>query len=106
MLSVLPIGEGQSLLTPAMPVPAGPIAMRVQVDHEALRFAFRGEGEADWTWLPERFDASLLSDEATLPGLPNFTGSFVGIACQDMAGTGRAADFRHFDYVETGDVVA
>lgn len=106
VLSVLPIGEGQSLLTPAMTVPEGPIAMRVQVDHEALRFAFRGEGEADWTWLPERFDASLLSDEATLPGLPNFTGSFVGMACQDMAGTGRAADFRHFDYVEAGDVVA
>ena len=75
-------------------------SVRVQVDHEALRFAFRGEGEGDWTWLPELFDASLLSDEATLPGLPNFTGTFVGMACQDMAGTGRPADFRYFHYVE------
>ena len=100
VLSVLPIGEGQSLLSAEIPAPAGPIAMRVQVDHEALRFAFRGEGEGDWTWLPERFDASLLSDEATLPGLPKFTGTFVGMACQDMAGTGRPADFRYFHYVE------
>ena len=46
------------------------------------------------------FDASILSDEATLPGQPNFTGAFVGMACQDMAGTGAPADFDWFDYVE------
>ena len=40
------------------------------------------------------FDASILSDEAQTPGTPNFTGAFVGMACQDMAGTGRARRFR------------
>jgi xylan 1,4-beta-xylosidase len=44
------------------------------------------------------FDASILSDEATLGGLPNFTGAFVGMACQDMAGTRVAADFAFFRY--------
>ena len=52
----------------------------------------------DWTWLPQTFDASILSDEATAPGLPNFTGAFVGMACQDLAGTARPADFDYFEY--------
>jgi xylan 1,4-beta-xylosidase len=53
-----------------------------------------------WQWLPDQFDASILSDEATQPGQPNFTGAFVGVACQDMAGTARHADFDYFEYRE------
>ncbi|HVW20598.1 MAG TPA: hypothetical protein VHC86_05240 [Opitutaceae bacterium] len=44
------------------------------------------------------FDASILSDDAAIPGSPNFTGAFVGMACQDLAGTGHPADFDYFDY--------
>ena len=36
----------------------------------------------------------------TAPGLPNFTGAFVGMACQDMAGTALPADFDWFEYRE------
>ena len=68
--------------------PASRVHLRVEVDYERLHFAYRVEGvDADWRWLPQQFDASILSDEATAPGLPNFTGAFVGMACQDMAGT-------------------
>ena len=49
-------------------------------------FAYRLAGSA-WQRLPQTFDASILSDEAQMPGSPNFTGAFVGMACQDMAGT-------------------
>ena len=45
-------------------------------------------------------DASILSDEAAPPGTPNFTGAFVGVCCQDLAGTGRPADFDYFVYRE------
>jgi xylan 1,4-beta-xylosidase len=100
VLSVLPNGEGQSLMSPAVSAPAGPVELRAVVDHEALRFAFRAEGATEWTWLPQRFDASILSDEATLAGLPNFTGAFVGMACQDMSGSGHPADFQYFHHVE------
>ncbi|MET4897073.1 glycoside hydrolase family 43 protein [Sphingomonadaceae bacterium jetA1] len=100
LLSVLPLGEGRSQLTPPIAVLDGPVALRVAVDGAAMRFAFRAGEAADWSWLPGLFDTSLLSDEATLPGLPNFTGTFVGMACQDMAGTGQAADFRYFHYRE------
>ncbi|WP_230480793.1 glycoside hydrolase family 43 protein [Sphingomonas sp. Leaf21] len=100
LLSVLPTGEGQSLMTSPMPASTGPIELRVAADHETLRFAFRADGAEEWRWLDTIGDASLLSDEATLAGLPNFTGTFVGMACQDMAGTGHPADFRHFHYSE------
>jgi xylan 1,4-beta-xylosidase len=73
--------------------------MRVDVDFERLRFAYR-VGDGAWQWLPQLFDASVLSDEATAPGMPNFTGAFVGMACQDMAGTARSADFDWFEYRE------
>jgi len=40
------------------------------------------------------------ADEATAPGLPNFTGAFIGMACQDLSGTARPADFAFFEYQE------
>ena len=44
-----------------------PIELRVEVDYERLRFAYRIGGGA-WHWLPQQFDASILSDEATRAG--------------------------------------
>ena len=84
------------------PIPIGrgvPVHLRVEVDYERLRFGYRVDGQ-EWIWLPEQFDASILSDEATAPGLPNFTGAFVGMCCQDLAGTARPADFDYFEYEE------
>jgi len=75
------------------------VRLRVEVDCERLYFFYQVEGE-EWHRLPQQFDASILSDEAASPGTPNFTGAFVGMACQDMAGTGRAADFDYFEYRE------
>jgi xylan 1,4-beta-xylosidase len=81
-------------------IPDGtPVYLRVEVDYERLRFAYRVEGR-DWQWLPELFDASVLSDEAAAPGTPNFTGAFVGMCCHDMSGTRRPADFDYFEYRE------
>jgi xylan 1,4-beta-xylosidase len=81
-------------------IPPGPLALRVEVDLEVARFAYRAQGSSEWCWLPHAFDASILSDEATLPGLPNFTGAFVGMACFDLAGTAMPADFAYFHYRE------
>jgi len=79
-------------------IPAGvPVHLRVEVDFERLFFAYRLEG-GDWNWLPGPLDASILSDEAGPAGNPNFTGCFVGICCQDLAGARRPADFDNFYY--------
>ncbi len=102
VLSAIPTPLGSSVITQPIAIDAGPIGLRVEVDHETLRFGYRSAGSSAWTWLAERFDASILSDEATLPGLPNFTGAFVGMACQDMSGAGEPADFSYFEYVEAG----
>ena len=85
--------------TAPTPLAAGPVELRVEVDFERLRFGYRQDGGA-WRWLPEVFDASILSDESTSPGAPNFTGAFVGMACQDGSGMGAPADFDWFDYEE------
>ena len=101
-MSCLPDSPQSDAFTPPIAIPAGrPVHLRVEVDYERLYFAYRVEGvDSDWHWLPQQFDASILSDEATAPGLPNFTGAFVGMACQDMAGTQIPADFDFFEYRE------
>lgn len=82
-------------------VPAGPIELAVEVEGVTLRFYWRADG-GEWQAAGEPLDASILSDEATLPGLPNFTGTFVGMACQDMSGLGTPADFAWFRYAGRG----
>ena len=100
VMSSLPNHVSSDAFTPIIPVPAGkPVQLRVEVDGERLYFGYRLDG-GNWQWLPQQFDASILSDEASAPGTPNFTGAFVGMACQDLAGTALPADFDYFDYEE------
>jgi len=102
VMSLLPDQVQADAFTQTIPISAGlPVHLRVEVDYERLRFAFSVDGE-DWHWLPEHFDASILSDEAAAPGTPNFTGAFVGMCCQDLSGARRPADFDFFLYRERG----
>jgi xylan 1,4-beta-xylosidase len=100
VMSALPDSPQADAFTAAIALPPGPVDLRAEIDFERLRFAFRPAGAPDWTWLPQVFDASILSDEAAAPGTANFTGAFVGMACQDTSGAGHAADFAHFLYRE------
>ncbi|MET0555088.1 MAG: glycoside hydrolase family 43 protein [Vicinamibacteria bacterium] len=99
VMSALPDSPQGDAFTAKIAIPPGPVELRVEVDEERMYFAFR-QGQGAWRWLPEPFDASILSDEASAPGLPNFTGAFVGMACQDLAGTALPADFDWFLYRE------
>jgi xylan 1,4-beta-xylosidase len=89
---------GDSFSAP-IPLPPGTtdVELRMDVDYERLIFSYRLPGQA-WQALPHVFDASIVSDEAGPPTLPNFTGAFVGVCCQDGGGTGRTADFDYFEY--------
>jgi xylan 1,4-beta-xylosidase len=99
VMSSLPDQVQSDAFTAPAPIAANvPVELRVDVDFERLRFAFR-TNKQPWTWVPEVFDASILSDEATAPGQPNFTGAFVGMCCQDSSGQGRPADFDYFEYI-------
>jgi xylan 1,4-beta-xylosidase len=99
VMSALPDQPVADAFSEPVPVGGGPLELRVEVDLERLRFAWRTPGGA-WSFLPQLFDASILSDEATAPGMPNFTGAFVGMACHDLAGTALPADFDWFEYRE------
>jgi len=105
VMSAMPDQVQADAFTRAFEIPLNAaVELRVEVDGERLRFAYRVAG-ADWTWIAQPFDASILSDEVTAPGMPNFTGAFVGVACQDMSGSGLHADFDWFEYVERPDHV-
>jgi xylan 1,4-beta-xylosidase len=100
VLSSLPNHVMADSSTPPIAIPAGPIELRAEIDEERLYFAWRLAGAKDWNWLPQMFDAGNLSDEISIPGLPNFTGAFVGVACNDFSGMGHPADFDWFEYRE------
>ncbi|HEX4273007.1 MAG TPA: glycoside hydrolase family 43 protein [Rhizomicrobium sp.] len=101
VMSALPDAPVGDAFTAPISLPPGPVGLRVEVDEERLWFAYRLAG-GPWQRLSQTFDASILSDEAQMPGSPNFTGAFVGMACQDMAGTAAPADFDWFSYRERG----
>jgi xylan 1,4-beta-xylosidase len=101
VLTTTPDSLQTDWFTPPVPLPAGArIELRADVDEERLHFAYRVGGTGAWQWLPQLCDASILSDEASPPGMPNFTGAFVGMACHDMSGRRAPADFDYFEYRE------
>jgi hypothetical protein len=76
-MSSLPDSVAGDAFTAAISIPAGKrVHLRAEVDYERLHLAYRVEDvDNDWRWLPQQFDASILSDEATAPGCPSFTGA-------------------------------
>ena len=100
VVSVVPGPEAGGRVSQAFALPAGPVDIRAEVDGDRLQFGFRLAGQDAWTWLPGTLSMSPLSDEAGDPDQPSFTGTFVGMACQDLSGEGLPADFDGFTYCE------
>ncbi|MBW8846704.1 MAG: glycoside hydrolase family 43 protein [Burkholderiales bacterium] len=86
-----------------LPLAEGPVDLAVEFSHDTYQFHIRQDGQ-DWQAIGIALDTAMLSDEfATrfVNGFASsfgFTGNFIGIACQDLAGTRRHADFDHFSY--------
>lgn len=90
-----PIGAG-------IPIPENqPVYLRLNTQTEKAWFSYSVDGEHFERIGPD-LDATILSDdyyeETTGHGM--FTGAFIGICCQDLAGTKRYADFDYFYYEE------
>ncbi|RAO67354.1 uncharacterized protein BHQ10_003366 [Talaromyces amestolkiae] len=65
---------------------------------QTLQFSYALEGQELQT-IDTVFDASLLSDECGgHQAHGSFTGAFVGVACSDLNGTAKRADFEYFVY--------
>jgi xylan 1,4-beta-xylosidase len=73
------------------------VCLKLVINYDRIQFAYSKDAE-HWKFIGMEQDASILSDEHAIPC--GFTGNFVGIACQDVSGTGKHADFDWFDYKE------
>ena len=83
-----------------VPVAAGPLSLRVEVDHAHQQFFWR-QGE-DWQSIGGALDASLISDEGGRgEDHSGFTGAFVGMHCMDLTGGTAEARFSRFLYDPT-----
>ncbi len=77
-----------------IPVPAGQ-AVRLRIHLQDGIASFFWSNGATWYSLGAPLDASLLSDEACREGW--FTGTMVGLCCQDLTGNHLLADFAYFE---------
>ncbi|MDQ2076985.1 glycoside hydrolase family 43 protein [Marinimicrobium sp. ABcell2] len=76
------------------------VCLKLEIKNDRIRFFYSRDGQ-QWSAAGGEEDASILSDEHALP--IGFTGNFVGVACQDLAGTRQHADFDWFEYKELAD---
>jgi xylan 1,4-beta-xylosidase len=77
--------------------PDGAVHLQAVFSGQEVRFAHSSDG-ATWLALPAVLEAGNLSDEAGHPFA--FTGTFVGMAAQDLSGNRLHADFDSFVYLE------
>jgi xylan 1,4-beta-xylosidase len=84
---ILPISAGERLF------------LRMGMDRTELRFWWSPDGSG-WNQVDRVFDATMLGDWVS--PLSNFTGTFWGVCCQDLATRSAWAHFDYFDYVPEG----
>ncbi len=103
-LSVTRAGVPEEPVPPMTLPPQGAVELGLDFDCERLQFRVRLNPDGAWEPFGPVIDASFLSDEASCRFLDGFaysfgfTGNFIALACQDLAGTRCAADFEWFDY--------
>ena len=69
--------------------------LRAEINYDKLYFSYSLDGK-EWHKIDGMFDITTLSDEYCQEG--RFTGAFVGMCTQDLAGTRTKADFDYFEY--------
>ncbi|KAI0477099.1 glycoside hydrolase family 43 protein [Xylariaceae sp. FL0804] len=81
---------------------AGPVRLALQIrGGRTLQFSYAlsGDGDGELRPIGPVYDASILSDECGgHQAHGSFTGAFVGMACSDLNGTAKMAQFRYFVY--------
>lgn len=74
------------------------IGLRIVVNQENGQFYYNTD-ENEWSTIGDPLDMSKLSDDYI--GGRAFTGTFIGLCCQDLSGDNKNADFDYFYYKET-----
>ena len=101
-MSCLPDSTQADAFTPPIAIPAGkPVHLRVEVDFERLHFAYRVEGvDPDGAGCRNSSTPASSLTKRPRPGCRISPAHLSGMACQDMAGTLKPADFDFFEYRE------
>ena len=80
-----------------------PIFLKANLQRAQLQFYYATEPK-EWQKVGPILDASILSDDYVREGSnryrPAFTGTFIGLCCQDLTGNSKACDFQFFTYNE------
>jgi xylan 1,4-beta-xylosidase len=104
-LMVVRDGVPSEPLPPLALPPSGVIHLALTFDVEQMQFAHSLDGAA-WQDIGPAIGTAFLSDEFACQERNGFfhsfgfTGNFIALACQDLAGTRAHADFDYFDYAE------
>ena len=77
------------------------VRLKVEFHRAEIQFFYALEGE-EWQKAGGTLDGSILSDDYVRDHhgryRPAFTGSFIGLCCQDLSGQNHPADFEYFEY--------
>lgn len=93
-------GQYEELLHPAKRITQdGPVELKVSISYDRMQFSYR-TGDESWQLIGPELDTTHMSDDSAAN--VRFTGTFIGMACQDYSGKKRPADFDHFDYKAEG----
>ncbi|UQZ36141.1 glycoside hydrolase 43 family protein [Paenibacillus sp. PK3_47] len=96
-------GTYEDDICPQVPLQSGAgCRLKAVIERENLQFYYSASG-ADWKEIGPSLDICHLSDD--FPAYIRFTGTFIGMCVQDLAGTFRAADFDYFEYRELPEKV-
>jgi xylan 1,4-beta-xylosidase len=99
-LKITDMQKESELLEQDLPLESGRIFLRGRMTNDELRLAWSTDGE-DWVRIGDVFDASRLSDEyGNYTRNGNFTGAFTALACHDLSGRRKHADFDFLRYEE------
>lgn len=74
------------------------VYLKVEVKYSELIFYYALKKD-EWMQIGKIYDASTISDDA-IKGSWAFTGAFIGMACQDISGRNKPANFDYFSYIE------
>lgn len=90
---IQPIGAGISLPE------YGPLWLALDTNKESAIFSYSFDG-THYQKIGNPLDATVLSDDYYMKiGESRFTGAFIGICCQDLAGQSAYADYDFFEYI-------
>ncbi|QKS72972.1 glycoside hydrolase family 43 protein [Paenalkalicoccus suaedae] len=91
--------EYEELLAPPLRIAqSGPVKLRGEIRYDKLQLFFKDENRTDWEKVSIELDTTHMSDDSAAQ--VRFTGTFVGMACQDYSGQRLHADFDYFTYEE------